>query len=180
MHLVLSLISLISRSISPTCSLAAVVFVSSRPTRSSTLSNSLSIRANRTINPPFAYNLTIFLRDLASCPAFLLGMYSAVTNFIFLERVTKSGSPHTNMTSAVRVTNLFSLYQSLGILTLSSTPTLLLGFRLVAAPFNLSRLCGPRMEEALARSSTVTGQFFRDLVLTIRLNSLSGGHPIRF
>merc|ERR1712086_1128761 len=105
--LVFSLTTRIRRSMSPTCSLAAVVLISTRGTKSLTGSNSLSIMHKRTTNPPRAYKNSTFLRELASCLTVRLGRNSTVVNFIFLEYVTKNGPPATNITSPPIVTNLF-------------------------------------------------------------------------
>ena len=113
---------------------------------------------DRIIKPAFAYNLTIFLRYLASFPTLQLGTHSTVTNCIYLKWV-KNSSPVTNITSSIRVTHLFSLCQSLGILTIVSISALLLGMSLVAAPFNLIELRRPMIDLALAMSLIVMGYF---------------------
>ena len=105
--LALSLIVLIFRSISPTCSLAAVVFSVMFGSSSLSASNSMSIIPVCTMNPPLEYILITRSTLLASCLAVLDGKYSIVIKLIPREEVTKNGKPLTNITSATIVTYLY-------------------------------------------------------------------------
>ena len=81
----LSLTTQILLSILPTCSLAAVVLISRKGHNFLTGSNSLSINANHTINPPFVYKYRTSLSELANCFAVRVGINSIVVNPKFLE-----------------------------------------------------------------------------------------------
>ena len=70
-------------SIFATCSCAAVVLTSSRPTFSFTSLDYTSIRTRRVTKPPLAYNFKILSIYLANCPAVRVGTYLQVINLIF-------------------------------------------------------------------------------------------------
>ena len=53
--------------------------------------------------------LTIFIKELPSYFDVQPGICSAISNLIFLDKVTKKGTLLTNITSAVRVTQLCNL-----------------------------------------------------------------------
>jgi hypothetical protein len=113
----LSLITRICRSISGTCSLAAVV-LSVMPRRLSRRhSNSLSISAVCMVNPRCVYISKTFFRELVRLALLRGGTYSEVVNFTPLELVTMKPRPSTNITSAVIVISLFKSSISCGTLT---------------------------------------------------------------
>jgi len=112
-----SLIVLIPRSASLTCSLAAVVLHSSLGTRSLICSNSPSIRIVPTVNPACAYTWTTRSICLAKLLAVLTGTCSAVINLIRLDTVIRKAVPSTKKTSAARVTTLLCSASEQGIAT---------------------------------------------------------------
>ena len=85
------------RSISPTCSLAAVVLTSKNGIISFILLNYLSISSRFTTTPPLSYTMITFWRDLVSIHALRFGTNSTIPNLIFLEKVTKNGIPLRNI-----------------------------------------------------------------------------------
>ena len=103
-HLQRSLMSPIPLSMSPTCSLAAVMLMVTKSYEVANDSNSISIKTTQTIYHPCQYKLITFVKEQPSCSTFQEGTYSAVNNLISHERVVKKPTPLTNITSAVRVT----------------------------------------------------------------------------
>ena len=114
-HRARSLITRIFRSISPTCSLAAVVLRVTFGIRVLRHSNSWSIREVCTMKPAVPYIVMTLFSVLTSRLAVRDGKYSMVTKLIPLEEVTKNGKPLTNITSATNVTYLCSWTKSRGI-----------------------------------------------------------------
>jgi hypothetical protein len=114
-----SLMSRICRSMSGTCSLAAVVLWFTPCPNSSMhrLSNSLSIRAVRVSKPRALYNLTIFNNYFIRFGSDRLETYSIVENFNFRDKLITNGMPLMNNTSAARVTSLFRSMLSFGMAT---------------------------------------------------------------
>jgi hypothetical protein len=115
----LSLSTLICRSTSGTCSLAAVVLrlIPCASSSSRMHSNSRSIKAVLGLKPRVLYKDTILINDLTRLVCDRLGTYYVVVNFIFRDIVTTKGSPFTNITSAAIVTALFMSRISFGIST---------------------------------------------------------------
>jgi hypothetical protein len=97
------LITLILRSISFTCSLAAVIFTGISFDSFSSGLNSMSMRHSLTIKPPRGYNLATDSKLLSNCSAVWLGKNSIVFSLMSLECVTKNGKPFANITSAARI-----------------------------------------------------------------------------
>ena len=96
----------ILRSMSPTCSRAAGVLISTGGTKSFIGSKSLSIKHGRTIKTSCAYKCSsTCLRKVASCLTVLLGRNSTVVNLIFLECATK-------MATLPQTLHLFQLSQT--------------------------------------------------------------------
>ena len=100
-----SLITRMARSMSPTCSRAAVVLTGTSRDRSSRGLNSISIKHILTRKPPLLYSRATVSRLACSCVAVRLRRNSIVSSFMPLDRVTKNGRPFTNITSAVRITS---------------------------------------------------------------------------
>jgi hypothetical protein len=86
-----SLITLIWRSLSGTCSLVAVVLRFSSGILSLRHSDYLSMRAVSILNQHRWYMRNIYLHELTSIGCFRPGKYSTVVNFIFLEILTMNG-----------------------------------------------------------------------------------------
>ena len=76
-------------SILPTCSRSEEILMSLGSTSGLTFSNYLSISTLRTTNPPIAFNLTIFINDLANYLAMRDGTCSAVPNLMSRDKVVK-------------------------------------------------------------------------------------------
>jgi hypothetical protein len=102
---------------SPTCSFAAVVFITRMGIRTLSFSNALSISTVHTWNSPRKYRPMAHLIPAASCVVVQDGMCSAVTRFMPCKMITKNGTPLTNITSTARVTCWCHSRFALGIST---------------------------------------------------------------
>jgi hypothetical protein len=173
--LALSLITLISRSTSPMCSRAAVVFNATWGIIVLSFSNSMSINAVCITNPVVAYILNTLSRVCTKCLAVLDCRCFIVTKLKPCDEVTKNGKLFTNITSTTNVTYLCSCTKSQGICTYSTQTHS--GFVLVTFPLRLAR-SGPKIRLVLSMSRMVTGQLVRSCSPTIPANSLSVGFAI--
>jgi hypothetical protein len=115
--LALSLITCIFLSISPTCSLVALVFIVIFGKTSLNFSNSMSIKATCIINPAPPYTLVTHSRVSAKHLAVRKGKNSIVNKLIPLKEVTKNGKLFMNNTSATNVTYLCIWIKSQEIFT---------------------------------------------------------------
>ena len=94
----------ISRSTSPTCSLAAAqLHMTFSGKNSWTGWNSISRRITRTLYEARPYRRHTLASELPNCSAVLDGMYSTVQNLIFLDTVNRKGISFTKNTSAAKV-----------------------------------------------------------------------------
>ena len=113
----LSFITLILCLISATCSDAAVVLMVTCGISGITLLNFMSIIIVWTLKPAQEYKVIISFRLDANCFMVWVGMNSAASNPIQYPNMTTKGKLSMNITSAVRVTNLFILIRLHGIWT---------------------------------------------------------------
>ncbi len=169
-----SFIRRILRSISGTCSFAAVVFITMIGTRFCRHSNSLSMRIVPTWKPPRAYRSII--RVIPAARFFLVqeGVYSAVNRFNPREALTRNGTPFTNIQSTLSVTIRCRSKIVAGICTyLIRTDS---GACRTVLPLTPAR-SGPKIVLAFLTAVSVTLQLLIIFARTIPRNSRSVGCP---
>ena len=170
-----SLIRRILRSISGTCSFAAVVLISIIGTKFRRHSNSLSIRTVPTWKPPRAYRSMMRVMPAAKFFSVRDGVCSAVIRFKPREALTRNGTPFTNMQSTVNVTILCRSKMVAGICTYSMRTGS--GARRTVRPITPAS-SGPKIVLAFLTAVSVTSQLLSMFARTIPRNSRSVGCPI--
>ena len=152
--LVLSLIVLMHRSASGTCSFADVVLSWGKSTRRG--SNSQSPRIEETINPLFSYIDVTFFRIFDNVFVCRFFKTSTVMNFMYLEIVMMKGILLTNMMSMHRVTLRYFSRMSRGTGSILSNTCF--GGVLAVLPFSDPRF-GPKILSAAIISDFDIGDF---------------------